>query len=194
MSTATRRGSRTARRYLGEVSELLRRTDPTAVAAVANVLWRVWENGRTVFLIGNGGSATTASHLAWDLARQTQGCDMPALHTVALTDNVAAVTALANDAGASRIFADQMRVHAKAGDALIWFSCSCRSPNVVAAIEEARSADIAVVGLGGFDGGALRSQCDEYLHVPSYDYGQIEAAHIAFGHCIAIVLRERAQG
>jgi D-sedoheptulose 7-phosphate isomerase len=174
------------------MAELLGRTDPGTVAAVASVLWDAWQRDRTVFVIGNGGSAATASHIAWDLTRQSQGCGRPVLRVRALTDSVAVITAIANDEGSARIFADQIRAQAQAGDVLIWLSCSCRSPSVVAGIEEALVAGATIVGFGGFDGGTLDSLCDEFLHLPSHEYGHIEAAHLAVGHCVAAVLRERA--
>jgi D-sedoheptulose 7-phosphate isomerase len=190
--TARHQASRTASRHLSDITELLRRTDPGTVAAVAGILWDAWQRDRTVFIIGNGGSATTASHIAWDLTRQSQGCGRPILRVRALTDSVAVITAIANDEGSSRIFADQIRAQAQAGDVLIWLSCSCRSPSIVAGIEEALIAGVTIVGLGGCDGGTLHSFCDQFLHLPSHEYGHIEAAHLAVGHCIAAVLRERA--
>jgi D-sedoheptulose 7-phosphate isomerase len=181
-----------ATNYLGDVGELLLRVDPDAVAGVVGLLWNAWHSDRTTFVIGNGGSAATASHVAWDLTRQSHGCGRNVLRARALTDNLAAVTAIANDEGAARIFADQIRGVATRGDVLMWLSCSCRSPSVVAAAQEALSAGVVIVGLGGCDGGTLRAHCDRYLHVPSHVYGHIEVVHLAIGHCIAALLRERA--
>lgn len=183
-----------ARKYLDDVGDILAGIDSHAVAEITEFVWRSWWRGKTVFLVGNGGSAATASHLAWDLISGARLAGFNGTQVRALTDSATAITAVANDQGASRIFADQLRLHASSGDVLLCLSCSCRSPSILEAIAEARAAGLDVVGLGGFDGGKVQQECRAYVHVPSYDYGKIEAIHLAIGHCITAMLAERAMG
>jgi D-glycero-D-manno-heptose 1,7-bisphosphate phosphatase len=103
------------------------------------------------------------------------------------------LTAVANDTDYSRVFANQLRIHAQAGDVLIAISCSGQSHNIVAALEDGRSLGLKLIGLGGTNGGALSDLCDVYVHAPSGDYGLIESVHIVFDHCLARLLRERGQ-
>jgi D-sedoheptulose 7-phosphate isomerase len=178
--------------YVEGVRHLLAAVDGDAMSRVIGVLWEAWENGRSVFVVGNGGSATTASHFAWDLRKQTQVPGRRSIRAQAFTDSLPAITALANDLGFSRVFADQLRSQAQPRDVLFCLSCSGRSPNILEAVSEARSSGLTVVGLGGFDGGAMRGQCDAYLHIPSWNYGQIESVHLALCHGITSALAERA--
>jgi histidinol-phosphate phosphatase family protein len=179
-------------RYLEGVRQLLAVADTDAMAATMGVLWEAWEKDRTVFIAGNGGSAATASHLAWDLLKQTQLPGRRSIRAHALTDSLPTITALANDQGFRQVFAYQLRSQAKPGDILLSISCSGQSANILEAISEARAGGLTVVGFGGFDGGVMRDQCDVYLHVPSWDYGKIESVHLALCHCITSLLAERA--
>jgi histidinol-phosphate phosphatase family protein len=178
--------------YMEGVRRLLAAVDPRAVASLIAILWEAWEQDRSVFVAGNGGSASTASHFAWDLRKQTQVPGRKIVRAHALTDSLPAITALANDEGFHRVFADQVRLHAEPNDVLVCISCSGRSSNIVEAIAEARAAHLVVVGLGGFDGGAMQESCDAYVHVPSWDYGQVESVHLALCHGITEALAARA--
>src|SRR2546423_1662350 len=181
-------------RYLSGMRELLERIDTADLAACVDALWRAWQRERTVFVVGNGGSAATASHIACDLAKQTQVPGRTPLRAHSLTDNLALMTAFANDIHYARVFAEQLRIHCRPDDLLVCVSCSGNSPNVVAAIEGARSWGLHVIGFGGLDGGRMRSLCDAYVHVPSFDYGLVESAHLVFAHCVSALLTERATG
>src|SRR2546421_1034100 len=181
-------------RYLSGMRELLERIDTADLAACVDALWRAWQRERTVFIVGNGGSAATASHLACDLAKQTQVPDRAPLRAHSLTDNLALMTAFANDVDYGQVFAEQLRIHCRPGDLLVCVSCSGNSPNVLAAIEAARSYGLRVIGFGGFDGGRMRGLCDPYVHVPSFEYGLVESAHVVIAHCVSALLAERAAG
>jgi D-sedoheptulose 7-phosphate isomerase len=178
-------------RYLGAVGELLAHMEDRVVAGFVDVLWRTWRQEGTLFIVGNGGSAATASHLAWDLSQQ--GRRLPGrsrMRAWALTDNPSAVTAVANDNGFTRVFGEQLEVHAKSGDVLLCLSCSGRSPNILTAVDVARSKRLTILGFVGFDGGSLIECCDLCVHVPSDDHGMIESVHSALCHCIASLLQE----
>jgi D-sedoheptulose 7-phosphate isomerase len=168
--------------------EAIRGVDPQQLAACLDVLWRAWEEDRTIFIVGNGGSASTASHMANDLSKQAQVPGRKPLRAHALTDSVEALTAIANDTGYQNVFSTQLITHARAGDLLILISCSGNSPNLMKAIEVAKRIGVKTIAFGGLDGGRTSDLCDHYLHVPSYDYGHVETAHLLFEHLLTKLL------
>lgn len=145
--------------------------------------------GRTVFVAGNGGSATTATSMAndlgFDVLKKTSADRTFRIH--ALTDNVAALTAIANDVGYERVFVDQMRIHFRPGDVLIVISASGNSSNVVAAAEWAKAQGSTIIALLGFDGGRLRELADIKIHFETEpgEYGPVEDAHLIINHILA---------
>jgi histidinol-phosphate phosphatase family protein len=173
--------------------DVLTQIDERQLEACFAALVEASEKGRTVFLIGNGGSAATATHMACDLVKGAAAPGRRPLRTHALADNVALLTALANDSDYTRVFASQLRIRAQAGDVLIAISCSCESPNIVAALQDGRSLGLKLIGFGGTSGGTMCHLCDVYVHVPSFDYGLIESAHLVFDHCLARLLEERGR-
>jgi histidinol-phosphate phosphatase family protein len=128
--------------------------------------------------------------MATDLGKQTQIPGRRPLRAHSLTDNVELITAIGNDTDFTRVFAEQLRIHARPGDILICISCSGSSPNIVAAIAEARRIGLRVIGFGGLDGGQMRDRCDVYVHVTSHDYGRVESVHLIFEHCMTSFLYE----
>lgn len=180
-----------ARRYIDDVRDLLDRLDPGLVASMADELWRAWQNNATVFVCGNGGSATTASHFALDLAKQTRLPGTRPLTSLALTDSAAALTAWANDAGYASVFAEQLAGLARDGDVLVCLSCSGVSPNITEAVGQARRSGMSVIGLGGRRG-PLRDLSDVYVQVESEEYGMVESVHVSVGHAVSSLLRARA--
>lgn len=184
-----------ARAYLEYVGELARKLDPMPIGALVALLEDARVRGATVYFIGNGGSAATASHFANDIAIGTRTGDERPFRAQALTDNVAVVTALANDNGYDSIFVDQLKVHMRDGDALVAISASGNSPNVIAAVEYAKSRGAKVVGLTGFDGGKLRALADIAIHVPTQkgEYGPVEDMHMVVDHLVGSFLAARVR-
>ncbi len=179
--------------YLGQMSGVLAEIDSLEVEAFVNMLWQAWERDSSVFICGNGGSASTANHMALDLGKQTMVPGRRPLRAISLSANAALITAWANDSDFSRVFAEQLAAQGRPGDVVICISCSGDSSNIVGALAEAEKSGIATVGLGGFDGGRLREMSNVYVHVPSHDYGVVESAHIAIEHCVAAMLSGRAR-
>jgi D-sedoheptulose 7-phosphate isomerase len=178
--------------YLRKVAELL---DGLAAPSdrFVETLYAGFEQGRTVFLIGNGGSAANASHFGQDLAKGTLS-SMSAkrrFRVIPLTDNIGFITALANDEGYDSIFEQQLRNLAASGDLLVAISGSGNSPNVIRACEYARSIGMTVIGVTGFDGGKLKALADVSVHVPVDDMGMTEALHAVVFHLAMARLRER---
>jgi histidinol-phosphate phosphatase family protein len=177
---------------MDEMSGVLGQIDSDQVQRLVEVLGDAWANNATVFICGNGGSASTASHMATDLAKQTASAGRRGLKAIALADNVGSFTAWANDAGFDEAFARQVESLGSEGDVLVCFSCSGVSPNIVRAIDEAHRRQMSVLAIGGFDGGPMSERADVYVHVPSSDYGQVESAHLVVEHCVTAALRETA--
>ena len=178
--------------YLKKVAELLGAL-PDPSDRFVEALYAGFEQGRTVFLIGNGGSAANASHFGQDLAKGTLS-SMSAtrrFRVVSLTDNIGFITALANDEGYDSIFEQQLRNLAASGDLLVAISGSGNSPNVIRAAEYAHSIGMTVIGVTGFDGGKLKALADVSVHIPVDDMGMTEALHGVVFHLAMCRLRER---
>ena len=174
-----------ARDYVARVRDLLGELDLAAVAAAAAVLLDAYENGRTVFVCGNGGSAANASHLA------AVAPDRPRLRVLSLNDNMAWFSALANDLGYEQVFVEQIGNLLQSGDVLVALSASGNSRNVVRAAEFAKARGGRVLALVGFEGGRLRELADVAIHLRCDAYGPVEDAHLVLGHVFTEVLRER---
>lgn len=190
-----------ARAYLDYLASCFGAIDCGAIDAFVRLLLDARDSGHAVFFIGNGGSAATASHFANDISIGTRTGDDRPFRAISLTDNVAVMTALANDEGYERMFVDQLRVQMRPGDSLVAISASGNSPNVIAAVDYAKTRGATVVGLTGFDGGELRRRSDISLHVQTAkgEYGPVEDLHMIFDHLIgsyliALVRRETAAG
>ena len=184
-----------AKAYLDYLASCFDKLDCDAVAAFIDLVLAAREAGNNIFFIGNGGSAATASHFANDISIGTRTRDQKPFRAVSLTDNVPVMTALANDEGYDRMFVDQLKVHMREGDPLVAISASGNSPNVIAAVEYAKSRGSTIVGLTGFDGGRLRSLADVSLHVETAmgEYGPVEDIHMIFDHLIGSYLFARVK-
>jgi D-sedoheptulose 7-phosphate isomerase len=176
--------------YLDYLASCFSELDRKALARFVELLLAARESGHAIFFIGNGGSAATASHFANDISIGTRTGDEKPFRAISLTDNVAVMTALANDEGYDRMFVDQLKVQMRDGDALVAISASGNSPNVIAAVEYAKSRGATVVGLTGFDGGKLKALSDIELHVPTAkgEYGPVEDIHMIFDHLVGSYL------
>ena len=141
--------------------------------------------------MGNGGSATTSSHFARDLQICTVVAGKPRLRATSLTDNVAFITALANDVGYELIFEEQLIDKLQAGDIVIGISASGNSPNVLNAIRYAHENDAITIGFTGFGGGKLREIANKAITLSRRDYGQVEDIHASLAHMICYLVKER---
>jgi D-sedoheptulose 7-phosphate isomerase len=174
--------------YLRYLSEILAKLDRGQIAKFIDALLDAQRRGATVFFLGNGGSAATASHFQNDLTRWR---DNP-MRVVSLTDNVAVLTAIGNDYGYEQVFRMQLENLLLPGDLVVGISVSGNSPNVIQAMEYAASKGAATVGLTGFDGGRLAEMVDINVHAPtlSGEYGPAEDVHMILDHLIVSFLWE----
>lgn len=178
------------RRYLEEVQDTLGSLPLERIQDVVDVLLSANYVGSTVFTLGNGGSAATASHFACDLAKGTITPGRPRFRAVALTDNVPLMTAWSNDVAYEDVFADQLGGFMGRGDVVVAFSGSGNSPNVLRAVELARRLGGITIGFSGFAGGQLSGMVDVPLVVRCDCMEQIEDVHLTLCHLICTVLRE----
>jgi D-sedoheptulose 7-phosphate isomerase len=150
--------------------------------------------GAHIFIMGNGGSASTASHFVCDLLKNTRVEGIPAFKVTGLADNMAVVSAFANDEGYENIFAQQLSVLIKPGDVVVGISTSGNSMNVIRAIEVADQVGAITIAFTGHEGGQLGTIVDLNVCVPSDNIERIEDIHLVLEHIITKVLREEAQG
>lgn len=180
-------------RYCRTMSEVLRQLPVTVVDHVGELLWECYRRGGTVFIAGNGGSASTASHFACDLVKGTRNDPLPRFRVVALTDNVPLITAWANDSSYDRIFAEQLSSLVRDGDLVILISASGNSPNILEAARAAGGAGAQTVALAGSDGGRVSGLADVTVCVPAETMEQVEDGHSVITHALCMGLRRRLQ-
>jgi D-sedoheptulose 7-phosphate isomerase len=157
-------------------------------ATVVDLVRRARQSGGRIFVMGNGGSAATASHLVCDLMKTSRIPGGPPIRAYALTDNVPLLTAWANDDGYEAVFAEQLANLVAPTDLVIAVSVSGRSPNILAALHAATRAGATRVGFLGSDGGAALELVDAAMHVCCEDQGIVESVHLAMVHALAKAL------
>ena len=188
-----------AKGYLAELKDVLDRLPLDAIDRAVAAIETAHAAGKRIFIIGNGGSAATASHMMNDLCKGTLGHNpdkegssgWKRFRVIALTDNVSLMTAWANDADYNHIFAEPLKNLAERGDLLVAISASGNSPNILAAVEAAKKIGIKVIGLTGFGGGKLAKLADVSFIVPSDGYGPVEDVHMILDHIITRYLYEK---
>ncbi|WP_207912372.1 D-sedoheptulose-7-phosphate isomerase [Pseudobacteriovorax antillogorgiicola] len=181
-----------SRKYFNYIGTLLESVDGKQLENFLALIDSARDSGNQIFFFGNGGSAATASHFANDLSIGTRSYKKP-YKALALTDNAAVMTAIANDDTYDDIFLYQLRNHMNQGDLVIAISASGNSNNVLKAIDWANINGGTTVGLTGFDGGELKKFANHSLHVPSNtgEYGPVEDVHMIFDHLLGSYLIER---
>lgn len=183
-----------ASQYITSLQPVLEKLAEEDLNQVESILLRAREEGRTIFIAGNGGSAATASHMANDL---NKGAAVPGerrFRAFALTDNTALISAWANDTHYERVFVEQMTNFLERGDVLIAISGSGNSSNIIAAVERARREGAVTIGLTGGNGGRLCRLVDCCLVVRSNRMEQIEDMHLVLSHALCVSLRNRIAG
>lgn len=180
-----------AEAYVEGLSKVLAALPFAALARAMEVLERAADEGRSVFIAGNGGSAATASHMANDFLKGAQAGGGPGLRAISLADGTALLTAVANDLSYEQVFAEPLRVLARRGDVLVLISGSGNSPNIVRAAAAASELGLVSIAFLGKGGGLVRDMVDVEVTVPSDDYGPIEDAHMCLDHLITAWLVKR---
>ena len=175
--------------YAAEAAERLMRTDFGTLAEIGEVLLKAKAEGRSVFLMGNGGSAATASHVTNDLVKGCRAGDAPGFRAFCLSDSSALVTCLANDFSYEEVYSILLRTYAKAGDVALAFSGSGNSPNIVRGLAAAKELGLTTIGFGGRDGGRMKALCDLILIAPTDSMEMLEALHLVYFHDLVCAMR-----
>jgi D-sedoheptulose 7-phosphate isomerase len=178
-----------AKKYFNHLKMIFDDIDYSNIDLLVNELEDARLNGNTIFIAGNGGSATTATSMANDLGSDVikkTGTEKP-IRVFALTDNTSVLTAIANDVGYENVFLNQLKIHYRYGDKFLAISASGNSPNVVVAAEWVKKKGGIVMSFVGFTGGKLREISDILIHVKSEagEYGPVEDAHLILNHILA---------
>ena len=175
--------------YFSYLKEIIDKVDLSEIKIFVELLLSARKSGATIFFIGNGGSAATASHFANDLAFGTHEHEKP-FKAISITDNVSVLTALGNDYGYGEIFVRQLKVYAKKGDVVVGISASGNSQNLISAFNYAKSSGIKTMALTAFDGGRMKVIADNCIHIPTEDkeYGPAEDVHMILDHLISSYL------
>ena len=181
-----------AKQYFEELQRVTVSLPKDGIDQIAETLVKAYDAGRTVYLFGNGGSASLASHLACDLGKGTAYCNGgKRFRALALTDNLPTLTAWANDSSYEDVFSEQLRNFVQAGDVALAISGSGNSKNVLNALQVAQEARATTVGITGFQGGEMKSLCDICVIVPSNNMQIIEDLHVAIAHSIFRIVYSR---
>jgi D-sedoheptulose 7-phosphate isomerase len=176
--------------YLDRLNREVGRLNQADIQRWADLVYQAWENGRFVFIIGNGGSGTTASHMAEDLGKSTlRPADLKdeakrRLKVLSLTDNAGWLLAVGNDCGYDQIFVQQLMNYGSQGDLLIAISGSGNSPNILTAVDWANRHGLVTFGLTGYGGGKLKAMQQHGLHVALDDMGMVESIHLCVFHWV----------
>lgn len=175
--------------YLSDVAQTFQHFPLWHISKVIQVLDKVRESGKRVYVCGNGGSAATASHFACDLAKGAICNDKPRLRVFSLTDGTPLLTAWANDTNYSNVFAEQLKSLVEPDDVVIAISGSGNSANILNAVRTANLMGAITIGFSGFDGGQLKDVVDISVVVPNHSMEQVEDLHLMLAHMIAVTLR-----
>jgi D-sedoheptulose 7-phosphate isomerase len=185
------------RPFLERVGQELLRVEPTEIKRLADLMYDCYERGRFIFVCGNGGSGSNASHFCEDIGKGTlrredfDNDKKKRVRILSLTDNTPYILAWGNDEGFERIFVEQLKNLAGPGDLLIAISGSGNSPNILRAVEWANQHGLTTFGCTGFSGGKLRTLAHHNFHVPLDDMGIVESIHLAAFHWIVDNLHKR---
>ena len=176
--------------YISRLQHELAKIDLAEMQQMADLIYDAWEHEKFVFIFGNGGSGTTATHMSEDLGKSSlRECDLKdeskkRLKVMSLTDNLGWILAVGNDCGYDQIFVQQLMNYGGRGDLAIAISGSGNSPNVLAAVDWANRHGLKTFGLTGFGGGKLRQVQQAGLHVPLDDMGMVESIHLCTFHWV----------
>lgn len=178
--------------YITELKTVLDKLSHETIDEAVQTLHQARIQEKKIFVMGNGGSASTANHMVCDLAKNTRKPGWPAVKIIGLADNMAILSALANDEGYENVFSQQLANLVEPDDVVIAISASGNSRNVLNAVQVAKNAKAKTIGFTGFNGGKLGEMVDIQLHVPSDCIEHVEDIHLMLEHLITQSLREMA--
>lgn len=179
--------------FFQDLTQNLKNIQSAKIENLIELIYKTCINNKSIFIIGNGGSASNASHFSQDLSRIniSYNNSEKRIKAFSLTDNVSFISAVANDFGFDNIFTSQLKAYANTDDVLIAISCSGNSENIIQAVNYAKLNNIRVVGITGYSGGKLKELSELNIHVPANDFGMVESIHSAIFHFISKEIESR---
>ena len=177
--------------YIKDLKKIMDNLDIDKIKQIVNIILEAYEKDKQIFIIGNGGSAATASHFCNDLSKLCSVKGKKRFRAISLTDNIPLISAWANDNDYGDIFAEQLKNFLNEGDVVIGVTGSGNSENIIKAIEFAKNSKAKTIAFLGFDGGKLKNIVDNYILISSNHYGLIEDVHLILAHMIANYIKER---
>lgn len=187
-------------KYFEEMHEIINKMPVENINKVIEILFNTWKNGNKVFIMGNGGSASTATHFTCDLSKVTIVGNKKRFKVIGLNDNIPLVSALTNDDGWSEIYVEQLKNHFEKNDVVIAFSvhggsgkdkAGAWSQNLLKALQYAKDNGGTAIGFSGFDGGAMKELADVCVVVPFNSTPHVESFHLVLEHLITFCLLEK---
>jgi D-sedoheptulose 7-phosphate isomerase len=175
--------------YLRELEQMIETISLPHLHKVLRLLEEAYRHGHRIFIMGNGGSAATASHFALDLAKNTIITGAPRVKAISLTDHVPLITAWSNDTAYEHVFAEQLATMIESDDVVIGISTSGNSPNVINALRLTKQLGGVTIGLLGSGGGQIKGMVDAYVLAPGQNIEQEEDAHLILSHIITRHMR-----
>ncbi|MCA9916325.1 MAG: SIS domain-containing protein [Anaerolineales bacterium] len=180
--------------YFADLKNTIDLLEEAPIETAVSALHHARLNEKQIFVMGNGGSASTATHFVCDLNKNTRANWLPHFRLIGLTDNMAIFAAYANDEGYENVFVNQLANFLRPGDVVVGISASGNSENVLRAIEYAnQTGDNTTIGLTGFSAGKLGQMVDIHMHVPSDNIEQVEDLHLVLAHLMTTALKEKVQ-
>lgn len=176
--------------YISTLQQTMSQLPQSLISEVIHVLQHARMQGNQVFIMGNGGSASTASHFVCDLAKNTRYDGLPHFRAIGLADNMEIFSAYGNDEGYESVFSQQLINLVNAGDVVIAISASGNSMNVVNAVVEAQKHSATTIGFTGFDGGRVGKLVDIHIHVDSEIIEHVEDIHLMLEHMIVRTIKD----
>jgi D-sedoheptulose 7-phosphate isomerase len=176
--------------YLDHLKDVIDKIDQDEITNVMHQLLAAYHRKASVYIFGNGGSASTASHFVNDFNKGISAGLLGGFRFYCLNDNVATLMAVANDISYDQVFSIQLKNYLNDGDVVIAISGSGNSANVLAAVEYARSRGIETIGLVGYSGGRLKEMVDHCVHIQVDDMQKVEDLHLVVNHIMMALFKE----
>lgn len=171
--------------YIDDIKNAVENLDKEKIQEAINVILEAYKNDKQIFIMGNGGSASTSSHFACDLGKGTIIEGKKRFKVMSLNDNMALITAFSNDYGYEYVFEEQLKNLINEGDIVVAISASGNSTNIIKGIKYSKEKEAYIIGFSGFNGGKLKEMADLCIHVNNNNYGQIEDVHMFLSHMIS---------
>lgn len=182
-----------SREYIQHIKDCINEISIENLTKAVKIIHDAYLKNKKVFIMGNGGSAATASHFACDLLMGTKVLNKPRFRVISLNDNTPLVTAISNDCGYDNVFKEQLISLVEEGDVVILITASGNSENVLQAHDYAKSQGAVTIGLIGFGGGKLMNLVDEHITLSSKNFGIVETAHSFLAHLIASYFKRKLE-